>query len=281
VVSLLLLGTPAAAYDGSAHQTFTFIAAREFNHCVEGTDIPPLTPLQVRYMARSNVSVADTNLLVKMFRWSYYDRGGQRERSALWLIDTRFHEQFNELVRRLKDAEREVAAYRELGRLVSYLQLVTSPAHVVPVFIARFWRLSLSDRFDSYPVDEAALSEVVAGNCGFLEQPPGNYSDVLTAAADKTLAAVVAPIPGLPVSWQAFWTLAREDQSFGEYGPAGNNFGRKTEFRCGAGARCLLLNDDPLYAEFALQRHREAVVATMAAMFLTQTSLSGRLISAP
>jgi hypothetical protein len=271
----------ALGYDGSAHQTFTFVAARQFNRCVEGTDIPRLTPLQVRYMARTNVSVAETNFLIRMFRWRYYDRAGQRERSALWLVDTRFHEQFNELQRRLDDADNEVDVYRQLGRVVSYLQLVTSPAHVVPVFIARFWRLSLSDRFDNFPVEETLLAQAVEGDCGFLTEPPVDYTSILIATADATLAAVVEPIPGMPASWQAFWTLARNDHSFGEYGPAGNNFGRKTEFRCGEGARCLLLKDDPLYTQFALQRHLQAVEATMAAMYLTQLSLVEKPASLP
>jgi hypothetical protein len=74
----------------------------------------------------------------------------------------------------------------------------------------------------------------------------------------------------LPVSWQVFWKPASKAGDFGEYGPAGNNFGRKTSFRCGAAKPCLLLDDDPLYEEFALQRHADAVRATMQAMYLLQ-----------
>ena len=35
-----MLGLPAQAYDGSVHQFMTFLAAKQFNRCVEGTDIP-------------------------------------------------------------------------------------------------------------------------------------------------------------------------------------------------------------------------------------------------
>ena len=37
--------------------------------------------------------------------------------------------------------------------------------------------------------------------------------------------------------------------------------------------RCLLLKDDPLYQEFAFDRHNEAVTATMLAMLLVQRQL--------
>ena len=267
---VLIASAPAHGYDGDLHQAFTFLAAKQFNRCVENRSIPPLTPLQVRYIARSNVAQSDVNPFVRMFRWNYYDRSEEAERSAFWLIDTRFHGQFNERVRRLERAEDDVAAYKEFGRIVSYLQQVTSPPRVVPVYTGRFWRLSFSDRFDNFPVDEAALIQAVEQDCSFLEADEADYHAILSATARDTLAAVEEPISGMPVSWQVFWTLADEGRGFGEYGSAGNNFGRKVEFRCGDDERCLLLKDDPLYQEFALERHLQAVRATMAAMYLSQ-----------
>ena len=59
-------------------------------------------------------------------------------------------------------------------------------------------------------------------------------------------------------------------EEFGAYGPAGNNFGVRTEFTCGEAEQCLLLKDDPLYQEFAHGQHLTAVRATIQAMFLMQ-----------
>jgi hypothetical protein len=277
----LLLAGLTFGYDGQTHQRLTFLAAKQFNRCVAGTNVAPLTPLQVRYMARSNASLADGNLLSRMFRWRYYDRAGEAEQSALWVIDTRFHAQFNELERRIEDAASEVDVYRQLGRILSYLQLVTSPPHVVPVYTARFWRFSFADRFDSFRVEDAELEAALGEDCSFLEAPPLDYGYILSEAARSTLVAVQQPISGMPTSWQAFWRLAEKDGAFGDYGPAGNNFGRKTEFRCGNGERCLLLKDDPLYQEFALARHVDAVRATVAAIYRVQmrnahAALTGR-----
>jgi hypothetical protein len=268
---LWFLANPGFSYDGDLHQSFTFIAAKQFNRCVEGTSIPPLTPLQVRYIAKSSVAQADPNLFVRTFRWNYYDRSAESERTAWWLFNTRFHERFNDLLQRLEGAGKEVDVYREFGRVVSYLQMVTSPPRVVPVFTGRFWRLSFSDHFDNFRIDEATLTQAVEADCSFLAEPPEKFGDILTATATRTLQDLEAPIPGMPVSWQAFWTLAKDDDGFGEYGPAGNNFGQKTDFRCGEAQRCLLLDEDPIYDEFALQRHLDAVRATMRAMYLLQT----------
>ena len=278
---LALLGLPAHAYDSSAHQFMTFLAAKQFNRCVEGTDIPALTPLQVRYIAKANTGLADRSVFARMFNWRYYDRNDQSEQSMMWLVDTRFHDHFDELSGRLAVVEDPVASYQDLGRAISYIQLVSSPPRVVPVYVARFWRLSFSDRFDGYPLDEEALVAAIEGDCSFLEPPPESYADVLIAVAERTMEAVLQPMGGLPTDWTAFWRPNANADGFGDYGPAGNSFGRRTEFRCAGGERCVLLNDDPLYAEFALARHADAVRGTQAAMLLMQLSMRDVIASAP
>jgi len=266
-------------YDGADHQFLTFLAAKQFNRCVADTDIPPVTPLQVRYMARANTGLVERSMFARMFNWRYYDRAEQAEQNMLWVVDTRFHDHFNELARRLEEFDDPVAAYQDLGRILSYVQLVSSPPKVVPVYSTRFWRLSFSDRFDGFPLDEARLVELAEQSCDFLDQVPDSYASVLTRLAERTMAAVLAPIDGLPASWTAFWTPSEKADSFGDYGPAGNSFGRRTEFRCGDGQRCVLLNNDPLYEDFALARHHAAVDATLAAMLLMQTSMQDTVAS--
>ena len=86
----MAVGLQAQGYEGPFHQKLTFLAAKQFNRCVAGTAIPTVTPLQVRYVAKSNIGQAETNMFVRIFNWSYYDRGAQAERSFLWLVDTRF-----------------------------------------------------------------------------------------------------------------------------------------------------------------------------------------------
>ena len=248
---------------------------------MEGTDIPALTPLQVRYIARANVGLVDRSLFARMFNWRYYDRGDQSEQSMMWVVDTRFHDHFNDISGRLKVVEDPVDAYQDLGRILSYVQMVSSPAHVVPVYTSRFWRFSFTDRFNGYPFDEDALEAAVQGDCSFLDEPPERYEAILVGIAQRTMDAVLAPITGMPASWSSFWSPNDDPDAFGDYGPAGNNFGRRTEFRCGGGQRCVLLKDDPLYAEFALARHLDAVHGTLSAMLLMQLSMRDVIASAP
>jgi hypothetical protein len=261
---------PGAAYDADLHQELTFLAAKHLNRCLDGTAIPRITPLQVRYVAKSAIAQSGGGWFSGFFRSDYYDRAAQQNRELLWLFDTRLHGRFDLLDAQLKKDRAEPAQYSDLGRLVGYLQIVTSPAHVVPVNFSRWWRLSFSDRFDGYPIDGDAVEAAVADECNqLLTSPPPDLEQVLTATASSTLRAVQRHIDALPTTWQAFWKLADDPEQFGEYGPAGNNFGRRTEFECG-NTRCLLLDQDPLYATFALGRHVDAVNATARAMLWLQ-----------
>jgi len=93
---------PALGYESRIHQKLTFIAAKQLNRCVSGSDVPGVNALQVRIIAKANTRQADANLFVRMFRWNYYDRSGVGDRDILWIIDTRFHEHFDEVVRRME-----------------------------------------------------------------------------------------------------------------------------------------------------------------------------------
>ncbi len=266
----LVLAAASAAYESPIHQKLTFSAAKQLNRCLAGRVIPPVNALQVRMIARANARQAETNIFVRMARWNYYDRSGVGDRDILWVIDTRFHEHFDKQVRELAAAGGDAEAFRYVGRILNYVQDVTSPAHAAPVYTARWWRLGLKDRFDGFPIDEDRVADAVRGSCAHVLASTADYDGVLRETAEDTVTAIEAPMFGLPASWEAFWTLNENPGKFGEYGPAGNNFGRNTSFRCGGQGRCVLLSEDPLYQEFALQRHIGAVVASMRVMLILQ-----------
>jgi hypothetical protein len=266
---------PVGAYESELHQQLTFLAAKQFNECVTELPVAPVSALEVRYIAKANASQADTNVFVRMFRWTYYDRardvpGVVSDDSLLWVVDTRLHDHFDELAREFEDNDDGPGRYQVLGRILGYIQDVTSPAHAVPVYTGRWWRLSMGDRFDEYPIDADAVAAAVEDSCDDVFASDRDFETILRDAAQGTLAAVAEPLFGLAVTWQAFWTLADSPDGFGEYGPAGNNFGRATDFRCGE-VRCVLLDRDPLYREFALQRHVAAVIASMRALMRLHT----------
>ncbi len=275
ISALLLIGfawlcPPAHAYEGPIHQQITFIAARHLNECLLATSIPRLAPLEVRYVARANVRQEESGWLRGTYRSDFYDRAAQDERNFLWFVDTRVHEQYREIGEELIAAESTADRYSGLGRVINILQDMTSPAHVVPVYFTRWWRFNVSDRFNEFAIDDERIVAELDGDCAQLMMAGDTtLEQLLVDAANATLAAVQSPIEGLPTTWQSYWRLAENPADFGEYGVAGNQFGRSVQFDCGD-ERCVLLDKDPLYSAFALARHLEAVRVTARALLMEQ-----------
>lgn len=271
----LLLGffaISSAAYVSETRQQLTFLAAKQFNHCVAGTDVPRLTALQVRNLVRGNLAEGNPGIARRSTRWSFYDRSDQATPRVLWAIDTRLHARFDKLEAAVldPDAEDELARYERLGEIIHYLQGVTVPANVVPIYHPRRWRWSSADAFTVFPLDREALLPRLEQTCRELLATPETegLGTLLDSTAAVTMANIRAPIADMNATWQVFWREA-EPGEFGSYGPAGNRFGREADFPCRA-ERCRLLDDDPIYAEFALRQHRLAVVSSMRAMLVLQ-----------
>ena len=277
LAALLVAGlcSGAAAYEGAVHQQLTFIAALQYNRCAEGTHLQRLTPLQVRYVAKANANQADRPWWQRLFRWNYYDRSGEASGRVLWLLETRMHIGFADTLRRLQRTRDLSRRFSSLGSVVNYVQDATTPTHVAPIFTARWWRFSVNDRFASYPVDGDALSAALGEDCASVRAADGTFDALLADTAERTVASIREPIRGMPATWEAFWELDKDADDFGSYGAAGNNFGRETAFRCPGDRerRCVLLDHDPLYVEYAKARHLHAVQATVSALAIMQQRL--------
>lgn len=269
---LALLAHGAGAYESETRQQLTFLAAKQFNECVAGTKVPRLTALQVRYLVRGSLSEGDPGFVDGSVNWQFYDRSNQSTPRVLWAIDTRMHARFDALAAEVfaDDLEEDMPRFERLGEVVHYLQAVTVPANVVPIYHPRRWRWHSADAFTEYPLDRDALRERLDQVCVELLATPETegLSTLLDSTAAVTIANIRAPIADMNATWQVFWREG-EAGEFGSYGPAGNSFGREAEFPCRS-ERCRLLADDPIYAEFALRQHRLAVVSTMRAMLVLQ-----------
>ncbi len=279
VVACVVCSCAASGYTAPIHQQVTFIAALHFNRCIRNTAVPRMTPLEIRYMAQGNTKRANRSLWQKIKNGNYYDYDSEDGEShrIFWYFETRFHREFNELTERLENLISNKNRYSDLGSISNVLQDVTSPVHVVPIRMNRFWRIPYYDRFNRFSLNESIIEDALA-DCNELiphfelEEIP-TFQVLLDQTAKKTIDAIRTPIAGYPVSWEVFWTFGSRG-SFGHYGVAGNNFGHRTQFQCEAEQqqRCILLFNDPLYKEFAFRRHIQAIKSTVTAMLRVQVS---------
>ena len=132
----LLMGFAAElySYDSDIHQQLTFLAAKQYSKCAEVR--PSLyrpSALDVRYLVRANVAQADAGFFSRMFRWNYYSPNPQDQKEVLWIIETRFQGHYRSLLRQIELGDKAEDRLKAVGRVISYLQDVTSPPRVVPV----------------------------------------------------------------------------------------------------------------------------------------------------
>ena len=271
LIVLVCFASSSFGYESDIHQQLTFLAAKQYSKCADlDAELFQPSALDVRYLVRANVAQAEAGFFSRMFRWNYYNSSEEQQREVLGLIETRFQEHYRTLLRDIELGDRLEIRLKAVGRIISYLQDVTSPSKVVPVYTGRWWRFSFSDRFDRFPLDSSAIDERLTGSCAKTLSQVEDFESLLAKTAGRTIQAIKDDIKGYPVTWEAFWAFADKDGDFGEYGIAGNQFGKRSVFKCGDSERCLLLEDDPLYQEFALQRHVHAVEATMQALLIMQ-----------
>lgn len=274
----LFVSDQARGYEPEIHREITYLAAKFLTRClsddtarVGDTPAEPLfTPLEVRAVANAGARHAGGGSWGRPFRWQYYDPLDRRGGVVDWVVSTRFNPEFaGDMARLARQPVRE-RALNVLGRVVGHIQLVTSPARALPVFAPRFWRGSLGDRFDQYPLQAAALESRLDANCEALAHLPPDLPSLLAATAAETRRAIDAPVGGFPATWADFWAPPAAPGEFGSYGPAGNSFGRYVEFPCGSNTlnRCVLITDDPAYTAFAETRHMAAVRATAQGLLL-------------
>lgn len=271
LLPMLLWPAFAEAYRAQAQQDLSFLAAKRFNRCVEGTSVPRLSALQVRNLVRGNLAEADASWFRTATRWGFYDRSEQDAQRMLWSIDTRFHDRFDAVAERILDEDTPASErYGALGVAIHYLQAVTIPANVVPIFHPRPWRWPAGDRFSQFPLNVDEFASELGDLCPEVLSTPADesYQTLLDRTAAATIAAIRAPIADMDATWQVFWR-EEEPGRFGSYGAAGNSFGRAARFPCGDD-ECVLLDDDPIYRDFAFTQHRLALIGTMRAMLVLQ-----------
>ena len=117
------------------------------------------------------------------------------------MFDTRFNSRFVAIGDQLLNASEKRDRLEGFGEVLSFLQDVSTPSRVVPVFTGRWWAFSLHDRFDRYSIDESRLEKEIGGLCQEVAEKLSHFDGkdkqlsltiLLGQTARNTMAAVTA-----------------------------------------------------------------------------------------
>ncbi len=311
----------AFSYSKKNHTLITALAVEAYNRCGEKMNPRPgwfktIDPLQKKRLLFGSIA-DDEDLSGKLKRWHFYDREGTLGRHSsigfpglnLLIKETSLHARFDQLeitADKQTDfvgAKRAWRIFDTLGKIVHYIQDVTVPAHVIPIFHPGK-TLPLADQFDNYPfqitfysVQEGSPPKATddffkdfedrVGCSVLLKSSDHSFNAILDDAAGRTYRMLDHKIQGTERTWAGtFWETTVNERGFGNYGLAGNHFGKKKNclkwehHEKGDGgfgsARCddWLILDQSVYDQFSSRQHMSAIEGTMRALRLLQQKMS-------
>lgn len=253
IVLIMLLAQSAFAYSPRAHRLIVLASATEYNFCLDtlNSSKPRLIKSQVKKIALYN-KFEDINPVVRLKHWHFFSPN--KDLGPVASLKNRY------LNVEAKIGQKDI--YKILGSLSHYIQDVTNPAHVAPVYHG------LGDGLDFYDYKNAWPSFISKEDCVQIAarvamRKSASSFPLIVRISNETLDKMQEKVMVLSsthqgfYSWEeAFWSTkfgpTSKQAGFGEYGFLGNDFGK-------AGSAI----DEETTVRFAKDRIRAALNGTV------------------
>lgn len=248
----LFSGNNLYAFDGSVHNQITLAAVKVFNDCLKFD--PELKPIHEiddklsKLVANKNKNEDGTlfTYQIRFGNWHFYNTNNTLDDG--WprhFFDEIFDKKITYLNQALLSGRPVDDLYVKAGSVMHYVQDVSSPPHVAPVYHWKFLGMGIKEPFDVYKLNESLYKNelsVTQDQCKELLAWNGDFKEeILKVDAKATLAVLDQEIPGQndtankPHKWSSFWRPASSSEpacnnkkpkdGFGTYGQFCNNFG--------------------------------------------------------
>ncbi|MGY0216326.1 hypothetical protein ACWJJH_02935 [Endozoicomonadaceae bacterium StTr2] len=281
----------AKAYEPPVHVTLSGFAVDLFNQCVEAENASYLKiAAQDKKVIGETDAGEDTyisNAPSRVTNWHFYNPYKEPVQWS-WGVNR----SMTGLVGRIEKRVEDSASFDPFvaGSALHFIEDVSVPAHVVPVFhgphapllmykhtgMLGLTSVLIHDGIDGWPVDEKRLAALIAEKVKDdtwrtqllnleLVAPGGRYSletgpvmYFVDSLAEQTLTALDENIPDSSCAWKTFW-----DHDYGhdyfkgylqDWVPGSLGFGKPGQLAPG----CELTSEK--YNEFVWQRHLQAVI---------------------
>ncbi|GAB7531926.1 hypothetical protein PS3A_43400 [Pseudomonas sp. 3A(2025)] len=224
---LFMLMQTAQAFDPDLHRAYTRQAVEAWSSCAS------LLPEAGTALA-AGTDAEDTSALTgwqRLTHWHFYNRDGKLQPLGFIdrSIDRIFAIRVDALEQRLKQERPDITeVYEQAGRVLHYIQDMSVPAHVVPIFHVA----GSADPFDSFKRSESLPTfSLSLAECQQLSAEtttdPAYLHTLLNNAAESTLHAIGQRPSGTETrenAWQNYWVWPARDpeeaaKGWGEYGP--------------------------------------------------------------
>ncbi|MDH5185320.1 MAG: hypothetical protein OEX12_15690 [Gammaproteobacteria bacterium] len=303
-IVLLLLFTTKISYAISVenHQYVSQVAIRSYQQCLSKLKMQDHLQQGEAAIAQYAPLEDQSPILDRYFNWHFYDAHRdtpQRMGRTITGARKSLHHIFQLRIQQLDEAIRTTDVdniYNYSGRVMHYIQDMSVPAHVAPIYHYKFI-LDHSDYFDSIPewtnTDDVTLTTEACQTLNHAKKDMSTgLKTILDISATHTLFRVSSTIPAprdhilFGKTWaSAFWNIrdpAKEadypsdiKQGFAPYGEQGHDgFRRLCETDIGSVDHKLCMN-------FFQASYLQAIRSSVQALLLINHTISEHSIASP
>ncbi|WP_093423869.1 MULTISPECIES: hypothetical protein [unclassified Pseudomonas] len=220
------------AFDADVHPAFTRAAVEVYQACPGVTVSAEAAEAAEALIAGTQAEDASLATVgQRISNWHFYNRNASLK--PMWFASRNLDHIFATRVRQLNErvaqgpAASTAQVYQQAGRVLHYIQDMSVPAHVVPVFHVKLLVWNLEDGFDQFPLSPSMASfRLSQAQCEALraDAEGSNPSGRLTRTASATLAAIGQRGGSVNAgAWREYWVYpspeaAQAEKGWGEYG---------------------------------------------------------------
>lgn len=237
---------PAHSIMPDHHEMVTRSAFKAYKTCLKQLEMTDTLEkgeeIIVRYSGQEDISP----LVDRFFNWHFFDANkntnamGRHFTGARKSLHYIFDERADSLINALRNKHYE-RVYEYTGRLLHYMQDMSVPAHVAPIFHYKFLIFDQSDYFDEMPEWDTATYNFSANIChpkaSSIDDLRQRLNIILNRTALDTINRVKERIPvkeDHPLygeTWEVFWIIRNPKndnqykntiKGFAPYGAEGN-----------------------------------------------------------
>lgn len=197
VIALLLLAPVAHALDAKKHAIYTQRAYELYrSHCQPGA------PKSLgKKLAQGSRDEDEKDLIERGTNWHFYNRDQQIPTRVSLPINRVLDRVFDYRISAMQAAFTQPSVsdedrYYLAGRVLHYIQDMSVPAHVVPIYHMKFLFIDDSDKLDAYTLSDNDMDRVDQSlRVSCREMPQMKPRVLLESSAGVTLDAIQKPVP--------------------------------------------------------------------------------------
>ncbi len=282
---LMLASTGACALHKDRHVEIISVTLQSFQLCVATRGETDLLTSGTDFIIDAAVE-EDESFTPRFFNWHFYDayRDTEHAMGTTWYgAKTSLHDIYAQRIDELSqalEAFRAGRTYIAAGRIINYIQDMTVPAHVAPIYHYKFGWFDLSEAFGAMLrwKSQRLIWNEKACNTDALEQLDlaAAMQLLLVDTAERTRERIRAPIPvdsDHPLhgkTWEAFWVLREPGKDYAG-APAGfAPYGEQGE----DGFTRLCDSDHAICTAFFRDSYYDAVETSLKVLLLINATLN-------